>query len=67
MAQYLIIHEDGAIDFAEAKNIKAAATVNPLKDEDSVTVYRLAGPGKQVTARVEQNRFIEISDPSEDT
>ncbi|MEE9178746.1 MAG: hypothetical protein V3U46_10000 [Acidimicrobiia bacterium] len=65
MAQYLIIHEDGAIDFAEAKNIKGAATAN-LLNEETAMIYRLAGPGKEVTARVEQRRLIEVGDADEE-
>lgn len=61
MAQYLIVHEDGSVSQADAKNMTAAATANLLNEETAV-IYRLAGPGKQVTARVEQRRHIEVSD-----
>ncbi len=53
MALYLIIHEDGSFDINEATSMVPA------------TIFRLAGPGKQVTARVEQKRLVEVSDPDE--
>lgn len=61
MAQYLIIHEDGAIVFVEAKNITAAAK-DILEDDKSAMFYRLADPGRRVTARVEQRTHIEVSE-----
>jgi hypothetical protein len=61
MAQYLIIHEDSSINIAEAKTMRGAAD-GYLRDEETATIYRLAGPGKTVTAKVEQLRSIEISD-----
>jgi hypothetical protein len=67
MAQYLIVHDDGVIEIeiVLAKNIQQAA--RDISDGETAMIYRLVGPGKQVTARVKQKRLIEISDPSEDT
>ena len=60
MAQYLIVHEDGSLTQAEAKNVKEAATKH-LLNEETAMIYRLAGPGKTVTASVENQRRIEIT------
>ncbi len=63
MAQYLIVHDSGEgtlVRAVEAKNMKEAAAV--LLDDETATIYRLAGPGKTVTARVEQRWLIEVSD-----
>ncbi len=66
MAQYLIIHEvDKVLAFVEAKTMTAAAALT-LVDDETAMIYRLAGPGKRVTARVEKHRRIEVSDAGED-
>jgi len=60
MAQYLIVHEGGELQQVEAKNVKDAATQH-LLNEETAMIYRLAGPGKTVTASVEKQRRIEIT------
>jgi len=64
MATYIIVSEDEAngtyVTQVEAKNMKQAATAN-LRNEETATIYRVAGPGKTVTAKLEQLRSIDIS------
>ncbi len=62
MAQYLIVHQDESLSQHEAKNIKEVASRHLLKEETAVVIYRLAGPGKLVSVRVEQTRVIDVND-----
>jgi hypothetical protein len=66
MAQYLIVTDPNLGHRVEAKHIKEAMESMDLKDGESVIVYRLAGPPKRVTARVQQHWRIEVSDAGED-